>query len=129
MRIEFRILGPLELSTDGRVLPLGRPKQRALLALLVIHANETVSRDRLIEELWGDAAPATVESAFHSYLSRLRRLLDSAGGGGLLVREAHGYRLRVEGDQLDADRFERLVSAEARRWPPGRSRWPRIVCV
>src|SRR6266536_356417 len=109
MRIEFRILGPLELSTDGRVLPLGRPKQRALLALLVIHANETVSRARLSEELWGDAAPASVESAFHVYLSRLRRLLDSAGGGALLVRQAHGYRLRVEPDGLDATRFAGLA--------------------
>ncbi len=109
MRIEFRILGPLELSTDGRVLPLGSPKQRALLALLLVHANETVSRDRLIEELWGDAAPASVESAFHVYLSRLRRLLESAGGGALLVREAHGYRLRVEPDQLDATRFASLA--------------------
>src|SRR6266540_5820622 len=109
LRIEFRILGPLEVSVDGRVLPLGSPKQRALLALLLVHANETVSRDRLIEELWGDAAPASVESAFHVYLSRLRRLLESAGGGALLVREAHGYRLRVEPDRLDATRFASLV--------------------
>jgi DNA-binding SARP family transcriptional activator/class 3 adenylate cyclase len=110
MRIDFRILGPLELSAGGRVLPLGSPKQRALLALLLLHANETVSRDRLIEELWGDAAPATVASAFHVYLSRLRRLLDSAGGGGVLVRQAHGYRLRIGPDQLDAERFARLAS-------------------
>src|SRR4029453_5867505 len=109
MGIEFRILGPLELSADGRLIPLGSPKQRALLALLLVHANETLSRDRLIEELWGDAAPASVESAFHVYLSRLRRLLDSAGGNGLLVRQAHGYRLGVEPDQLDATRFRRLV--------------------
>src|SRR6266536_2549394 len=123
MRIEFRILGPLELSAGGRVLPLGSPKQRALLALLLVHANETVSRDRLIEELWGDAAPASVESAVHVYLSRLRRLLDSAGGTGLLVRQAHGYRLRVEPDRLDATRFaglaregrEALAAGEAER--------------
>src|SRR6266536_6652614 len=110
MGIEFRILGPLEVSADGRVLPLGSPKQRALLALLLVHANETLSRDRLIEELWAEAAPATVESALHSYLSRLRRLLEAAGAGNLLVREAHGYRLRVEPEQLDANRFERLVA-------------------
>jgi YVTN family beta-propeller protein len=109
MGIEFRMLGPLELSADGRALPLGSPKQRALLALLLVHANETLSRDRLIEELWAEAAPATVESAFHSYLSRLRRLLDAAGAGGLLVRQAHGYRLQVEPDQLDVTRFEQLV--------------------
>jgi ATP-dependent Clp protease ATP-binding subunit ClpA/DNA-binding winged helix-turn-helix (wHTH) protein len=109
MPIEFRILGPLEVSADGRVLPLGGPKQRALLGLLLVHANGTVSRDQLIEELWAEAAPATVESALHVYLSRLRRLLDSAGAGGWLVRDAYGYRLRVEPDQLDANRFERLA--------------------
>jgi DNA-binding SARP family transcriptional activator len=109
MRIEFRILGPLELSADGRVLRLGSPKQRALLALLLVHANETLSRDRLIEELWAEAAPASVESAFHVYLSRLRRLLESSGCGALLVRQAHGYRLRVEPEQLDATRFQALV--------------------
>jgi DNA-binding SARP family transcriptional activator len=110
MPIEFRILGPLELSSDGRLLPLGSPKQRALLGLLLVHANETVARDHLIEELWAAAAPATVESGLHVYLSRLRRLLASAGASGVLVRDAHGYRLRVEPEQLDADRFERLVS-------------------
>ncbi len=109
MAIEFRILGPLELSADGRLLPLGSPKQRALLGLLLLHANETVSRDRLIEELWAEAPPATVGSALHVYLSRLRRLLDAAGTGGALVREAHGYRLRVASEQLDVNRFERLV--------------------
>ncbi|MGZ6692081.1 MAG: BTAD domain-containing putative transcriptional regulator [Solirubrobacteraceae bacterium] len=109
MPIEFRILGPLELSVDDRVLPLGSPKQRALLALLLVHANETISRDQLIEELWAEAAPATVESGFHVYLSRLRRMLDTAAASGLLVREAHGYRLRVEPQQLDASRFDSLV--------------------
>jgi YVTN family beta-propeller protein len=109
MPIEFRILGPLEVSADGRLFPLGSPKQRALLGLLLVHANETLSRDRMIEELWGEAAPATVESAFHSYLSRLRRQLNSVGASGLLVRQAHGYRLRVEPDQLDVTRFEHLV--------------------
>jgi YVTN family beta-propeller protein len=110
MPIEFRILGPLELSADGRVLPVGSPKQRALLALLLVHANETVSRDRLIEELWGEAAPASVESAVHSYLSRIRRLLDTAGANGVLVRQPHGYMLRVEPDQLDATRFQALAN-------------------
>jgi DNA-binding SARP family transcriptional activator len=109
MPIEFRILGPLEVSADGRLLPLGSPRQRALLGLLLAHANETLSRDRLIEELWAEAPPATVESALHVYLSRLRRLLESAGAGGALVRQASGYRLRVEPEQLDANRFDRLA--------------------
>jgi YVTN family beta-propeller protein len=102
--IEFRLLGPLEVRDDGRVLPLGSPKQRALLALFVLHANEPVSRDRLIDELWGDAAPATVNSAFHVYLSRLRKLL-----GEHLARDADGYTLRIDPDRLDARRFECLA--------------------
>ena len=80
-----------------------------MLGLLLVHANETVARHQLIEELWAEAAPATVESALNVYLSRLRRLLESAGAGGVLGRQAHGYRLQVEPGQLDADRFERLV--------------------
>jgi DNA-binding SARP family transcriptional activator/class 3 adenylate cyclase len=110
MAIEFRILGPLEIGADGRLLPLGSPKLRALLGLLLVHADETVSRDRLIEELWGEAPPVTVDSALRVYLSRLRRLLDSAGASGALVRERHGYRLRVEPEQLDVTRFHRLAS-------------------
>jgi DNA-binding SARP family transcriptional activator/pimeloyl-ACP methyl ester carboxylesterase len=109
MLIAFRILGPLELSADGRLLPLGSPKQRALLGLLLVHAGAAVSRDRLVEELWGEAPPATVDSALHVYLSRLRRLLESAGAAGALVRERYGYRLLVKTEQLDANRFERLA--------------------
>jgi DNA-binding SARP family transcriptional activator/predicted ATPase len=120
MPIEFRILGPLELSADGGVMPLGSPKQRALLAVLLVHASETVSRDRLIEELWAEAVPASVESALHVYLSRLRRLLDAAGGGGLLAREAHGYRLQVEQEQLDATRFDRLAGEGGEALAAGR---------
>jgi DNA-binding SARP family transcriptional activator len=122
MAIEFRILGPLEVSADGRLLPLGSPKQRALLALLLVHANETVSRDRIIEELWGEAPPASVQSAFHVYLSRVRRLLDSATGGGLLIRQAHGYRLRVGPHQLDVTRFEGLVGEGSDALAAGKAR-------
>ena len=121
MPIEFRILGPLEISADGRLLPLGSPKQRALLALLLVHATETLSRDRLIEELWGETPPATVDSALHVYLSRLRRLLEMAGAGGALVRERHGYRLRVEPEQIDANRFERLAAEGGEALAAGRS--------
>jgi DNA-binding SARP family transcriptional activator len=121
MPIEFRILGPLELSADGRVLPLGSPKQRALLGLLLVHTNETLSRDRLIEELWAETPPATVESALHVYLSRLRRLLDSAGAGGALVREGYGYRLRVEPEELDANRFDRLAGDGSEALAAGRA--------
>jgi YVTN family beta-propeller protein len=102
--LEFGVLGPLEARSDGRVLPLGSPKQRALLALLLLHANERVSRDRLIDELWGEAPPATAISAFHVYLSRLRKLL-----GDRLERDTDGYRLRVDDGQVDVARFEHLA--------------------
>jgi predicted ATPase/DNA-binding SARP family transcriptional activator len=114
MPIEFRILGPLEVRAGGRSLPLGSPKQRALLALLLAYANETLSRERLIDELWADAPPASVDSAVHVYLSRLRRLLETAGAGGALMREPHGYRLSVEPEQLDASRFQRLAEEGSR---------------
>src|SRR4029453_12179705 len=85
------------------------------------HADETLSRDRLIEELWGEAPPATVDSALHVYLSRLRRLLESAGAGGALVRERYGYRLRVKAEQLDANRFERLAGEGSEALAAGKS--------
>ena len=102
--IEFRVLGPLEVRADGDLLPLGSPKQRALLALLLLHANEPLSRDRLIDELWGEAAPASVNSALHVYLSRLRKQV-----GDQLVRDGDGYHLRIEPDRLDATRFVELA--------------------
>lgn len=83
-------------------------KQRALLALLVLHANEVVSRDRIIDELWGERPPATVEAALNVYVSKLRKLL---GGGpdGVLHTQHPGYVLRLDPGQLDADRFSRLA--------------------
>src|SRR5262249_24573135 len=114
MPIEFRILGPLEMRANGRALPLGSRRQRAVLAVLLAYANETLSRERLIEELWADAPPASVDSAVHVSLSRLRRLLETAGAGGALVREPHGYRLAVEPGPLDASRFQSLAAEGSR---------------
>ena len=67
--MDFRILGPLEVSSEGRDLALGGTKQRALLAVLLLRANEVVSTDRLIDELWGDRPPATVAKVVHVYVS------------------------------------------------------------
>src|SRR5262249_19342989 len=94
-------------------------RQRALLALLLAYANETLSRERLIEELWADAPPASVDSAVHVYLSRLRRLLETAGAGGALVREPHRYRVAVEPGQLDASRFQSLAEEGSRALAAG----------
>ena len=107
--MEFRILGPLEARVDGRALALGGTKQRALLALLLLHRGEVVSTDRLIDGLWGARPPATAVKVVHVYVSRLRRLL----GPGRLVTRAPGYLLELAPDELDLDRFERLVE-EAR---------------
>jgi YVTN family beta-propeller protein len=103
--MEFAVLGPIEVRIDGRVLPLGGPKQRALLALLLLNANEAVSRDRLVDELWGERAPASAQRSLDTYVYRLRTLL----GDGRIERRPPGYLLRVEPGELDLERFERLL--------------------
>ena len=107
--LEFRILGPLEVSRDAHSLLLGSPKQRALLAVLLLHANEPLSRDRLVDELWGEAAPATVNAALSGYLTKLRRMLANGDGENVLATRPPGYVLHVEPEALDAAVFERLV--------------------
>ena len=71
--MDFRLLGPLEVRADGRPLPLGGPKQRAVLAMLLLHAREVVSTDRLIDEIWGERPPKTVDAYIQNCISRLRR--------------------------------------------------------
>jgi YVTN family beta-propeller protein len=102
--VKFRLLGPVEVRSDGRELPLGGPKQRALLAMLLLDANKTVSRDRLIDGLWGERPPPTAAHTLDNYVSRLRKAL----GGGRLARNPPGYALLVEPDELDLDLFERF---------------------
>src|SRR5919198_2202673 len=104
--MEFRLLGPVEVVEGGRALALGGRKQRALLALLLLHANEVVSRDRLIEELWRGAPPPAAETTLRAYVSRLRGEL----GEGRLQRRPPGYLLAVEPEELDLRRFERLAA-------------------
>jgi DNA-binding SARP family transcriptional activator len=105
--MEFRILGPLEVLDEGRPLLLPGPRQRGLLALLLLHANEVVSADRLIDELWPGEAPESGAAALQASVSRLRKALGS--GGALLATVAPGYVLRIAPDQLDLYRFERRV--------------------
>ena len=108
--IEFRVLGPLEVGRPGEWLSLGSPKQRALLAALVISANRVVSVDRLVDELWGDEPPSRAMASLQAYVSRLRRLLQPAGANrsrsDVLVTQAPGYVLRVDPESIDAVRFE-----------------------
>jgi DNA-binding SARP family transcriptional activator len=102
--MDFRILGPLEALSDGRALDVGGHKQRALLALLLLEANQVVSRDRLIDALWEEDPPETAHKALQVYVSQLRKLL----GKERLQRQTPGYRLRVEPDELDLTQFHRL---------------------
>ncbi len=74
--MRFGILGPLEVADDGRALPLGGTKQRSLPAMLLLHANEAVSRERLIDALWEGQPPGTAATALQVYVSQLRKVLD-----------------------------------------------------
>ena len=112
--MEFSLLGPLELREDGRVIPLGGVKQRALLAVLLLHANEVVSRDYLIDSLWGEEPPVTAVHTVETYVSRLRRILHDVGSRRTLITRPPGYMVRVEPEALDINRFENLTR-EGRR--------------
>ena len=107
--MEFLLLGPLEVRDSDGPIPLGGAKQRALLASLLLHANEVLSRDRLIDGLWGAQPPATAAHTVETYVSRLRRALHDAGSDAALVTRAPGYLLRVDPQRLDLTRFGRLA--------------------
>jgi DNA-binding SARP family transcriptional activator/ABC-type transport system substrate-binding protein len=108
--MDFRILGPLEVLDAGKVVPVGGAKQRAALAILLLHPNEPVSRDHLIEGLWGGSPPATADHTLDTYMSRLRRALQSDEEGPRVESRRPGYSLRVHDGELDLDRFERLLA-------------------
>ena len=108
---DFRLLGPVEVVVDGRAIELGGVRQRALLALLVLHANEVVSRDFLIDELLGERPPASAEHSIVVYVSRLRKALQAHGADQvpMLGTKSGGYVLRVDPAQIDVKRFERAL--------------------
>ena len=112
--LDFRLLGPLEVADGGRVLALGGAKQRALLAVLLLRANEVVSIDRLIDELWGDEPPPTAAKVVQVYVSQLRKALAQAGREPVIMTRPPGYVARVEPGELDVARFERELD-RARR--------------
>ena len=103
--MEFQILGPFEAFIDGSRVSPRAAKQRALLAILLLHANEPVSVDRLIADLWAGRPPATAAKTVQTYVSQLRKLL----GDRSIVTGSGGYQLDVERDSVDAHRFERLL--------------------
>jgi DNA-binding SARP family transcriptional activator len=107
--MEFRILGPLEVVAGGRTVALGS-RERALLALLLLSANQVVSSERLVEDVWAGQPPEGATRALRVYISRLRKALADAGGDGTVVTRTPGYLIRVEPDALDADRFHALLA-------------------
>jgi YVTN family beta-propeller protein len=120
--MDYRILGPLEVRDGDRIVGLGGGKQRALLAILLLHRNEVVSAERLMDDLWGESPPASALRTLHAYLSRLRKALGANGGppataggfavgsgNGVLVSRGHGYVLEVAPGGLDLDRFGELA--------------------
>src|SRR5581483_11119228 len=103
--LEFRILGPLDVLRDGRSVPLGGPKQRAALTILVLAANRVVPVERLADDLYAGASPVTAVTQVQKQVSELRKLL----GAETIETRAPGYVLHVDPDGLDLARFERLV--------------------
>jgi YVTN family beta-propeller protein len=108
--MNYQILGPLEVDDDGVRVGLVGGKQAALLAFLLLHGNETIASESLVEELWNGSAPPSARKILQNYVSKLRRQL----GDGVLVTRGRGYELRVEPGELDVDRFIELLEAGRR---------------
>ena len=108
--MDFRILGSLEVLDDGRAIALPGTKPRALLALLLLHPNETLRADWLIDQLWGESPPAAAAKTLQMHVSRLRKVLGGGDGTGPIATRDRGYRIEIDPDQLDAHRFESLVA-------------------
>ena len=105
----FKILGGLDGTLDGHRLELSGPKQRWLLAMLLLNLNQFVSADRLAEALWENEPPASAEVTLRTHVSHLRRRLAAIGASESLVTRRSGYSLMLDPEQVDAYRFERLL--------------------
>ena len=103
--VRFRVLGPLEASADDGPIALGGPKQRVVLAHLLLRANQVVPSDRLIDAVWGEEPPEAARGTLQAYVSRLR----SALGAERIEGRAPGYLFRIDPEELDATRFESLL--------------------
>jgi DNA-binding SARP family transcriptional activator len=117
--MDVRILGPLEVHGAGGLLTLGGTQQRAVLAMLVLHLDEVVFTEFLVDGLWGDRPPATAVNIVQVYVSRLRKALQAGqepgwAGTAVLRRRGPGYVLELDPEQLDLHRFERLAREGAR---------------
>ena len=108
--MDFRLLGPLEVAVDGLPVSLGGVRARALLALLLLHRNEVVPLDKIVDELWAEP-PKTAEQVVRVYVSNLRKAL---GPPQVILTRGSGYILQVGADHVDVDRFDALRT-EGRR--------------
>jgi DNA-binding SARP family transcriptional activator len=120
-QVEFRILGPLEVVVDGEPRPVPGDKLQALLSRLLLERNRPVATDRLIDDLWGARPPATARQSLHTHIGRLRRLLAAGEDGSMLGNDGRGYILRVDDEQLDAERFRNLVATAREERRAGRT--------
>jgi DNA-binding SARP family transcriptional activator/tetratricopeptide (TPR) repeat protein len=117
VEVEFRVLGPVEVRVAGRPVPSGEPRQRAVLAVLLLHAGRAVNLDTMIDRVWGDSAPRQARRSVYAYIARLRRALDEAIGAEPaeaadqpLIRTSGGYLLDVDPEQVDVLWFRSLVT-------------------
>ena len=117
--MEFRLLGPLEVCSDGEPIVLAGPKQRAILTILLLDANQVVPRARLLAEVWGERAPGS-EHSLDVHISRLRKALAPVGEGNVLIRRGRGYLLCVAEGALDLVRFEQRIAAGQQALTEGR---------
>ena len=107
--VTFQILGGLRAKIDQREIDLGPPKQRAVLAVLLLSANEIVATDRIVDSVWGENPPRTAEHSVQIYVSELRKALANGGSGDVIETRPPGYVLNVNPEVVDAQRFERMV--------------------
>jgi serine/threonine protein kinase/ABC-type glycerol-3-phosphate transport system substrate-binding protein len=117
-RMRFKVLGPVSAARDDGAIPLGGPKQRLVLAHLIVRASELVPADVLIDQVWGEEPPEAAKGTLHSYISHLRKAL----GAERIESRPPGYVLHAAEDELDAARFERLLhEARLANWSPART--------
>ncbi|GGR51352.1 AfsR/SARP family transcriptional regulator [Streptomyces netropsis] len=121
-RVEFKVLGPLEVAAGDRVLPLGGPKQRTLLATLLVHTNTAVSGDRLCDAIWGAAPPVSAQANVRSYVAALRKVINPAAGEDRLSQGHGGYQLRVLPGEVDLHLYEDLAARGRAALAGGRHR-------
>ena len=113
--MQISVLGPVEVTADGRSVAIGKGKPRALLAVLALDEGSTVSSDRLVEALWGEDPPPTAAKMVQLYVSQVRKALAASGDGAEIVTRGRGYELRLGDGDVDALRFEALVADDMPR--------------